>query len=318
MAKKKKGRIVIPYIITIVIGMIIIGGAALFIYNYFELGKDEELPELVGGISDEISYEDSHTVLFILETPDDLSVHTFLLMRSVPIDKNIMFVGIPSNTSASFNGKYTQLGTVYEQGGEAEAMEFVEQLFKVDINKYMTFSPDSLLEITDIFGGVTYTPDIRIPGVCEEGVERIMNGKQLEKYITFSGFPDGGMQRAFNTGSIIAAMINQSDGQRIADNLDLYFNTIVNMTDTNITAVDYKKYKSPVKYMFEKGTAIASFSYMTGSNSGDDFFADIDFCTSLKEEYFTAPENKITETEENEENTKDNSKEKKQNRIYSF
>ena len=45
MAKKKKGRIAIPFLLTMFISLIIIGGAALFIYNYLGIGKEKELEE---------------------------------------------------------------------------------------------------------------------------------------------------------------------------------------------------------------------------------------------------------------------------------
>lgn len=294
MAKKKKGRIAVPYIVTIIISLIIIGGAALFIYNYFELGREEELPELVGGTSTSITYDDSHTVLLILDTPEEASPQTFVLMRSVPMNKTLMLVGIPANTVGSSGGRQMRLNEIYTNSGAAGTMDFLEQILDVDIDRYMKFDPDSLIEITDIFGGVTYTPEVKIPGIGEAGTEKILNGKQIERYITFSSFPDGEMQRAFNTGSILAAMVNQTDGQRIADNLDLYFNTVINMVDTNVTAVDYKNYKTAIKYMFEKGTAIAKYSYMTGQTSGDDFYVDKEFCESFREEYFTAPEEKTS------------------------
>ncbi len=290
MAGKKKGRIAVPYIITIFISLLIIGGAALFIYNYFELGKEDELPELMSRTSSEITYDDSHTVLLILDTPEDSSPQTFMLMHSVPVDKTLMLVGIPANTVGSVSGKQKQLSEVYESGGAMETVDFLEQIFSVDISRYMIFDSDAFIELTDIFGGVTYTLDVKVPGVGEAGVEKILNGMQIERYITYALFPDGEMQRAFNTGAILAAMVNQSDGQRIADNFDMYFNTIIDMVETNVTAVNYKNYSTAIKYMFEKGTAVAKYSYMTGSTVGDDFYADADFCESLKEEYFTAPE----------------------------
>ena len=296
MAKKKKGKIAIPYLITLFISLIFIGGGAWFIFNYFELGKDDEIPELVGRDTVEITYEDSHTVLMVIDDPKAASPLTFALMRSVPKDKDLLFVGIPANTVEVYNGKQTSISEVYGRGGAQEAANFAEQLLDIDIRRYITFNCDTFAEFCDIFGGVSYETGVKIPGLGNPDKKQHLIGSQIARFLTFSEYPDGEMQRAFNVGSVLASIVNQSDYQRIADNFELYFNTIVNMVDTNITAVDYKKYSDAIVYMFEKGTGIAKYSYMTGETAGDVFVADFDFRESLIEDWFSQSDDEPEET----------------------
>ena len=61
----------------------------------------------------EITHSDDHSVLFILEGAQEQPA-TFLLMRSVPVDGELVFAGIPSN--ASYDEK--TVGELYEEKKE--------------------------------------------------------------------------------------------------------------------------------------------------------------------------------------------------------
>ena len=290
MAKKKKGRIAVPYLVTIFIGLLIIGGAALFIYNYFELGNDGELSEPIARNITEVTYEDSHTILLILDTPEEKCSSTFVMMRSVPKEKKLLFVGIPANTIAVVDGKQASLKESYDRGGAASAVSFSEQVLGVDIDRYMTFDSEAFLKACDIMGGVSYVVNIDAFGFAEPGTEQFLNGQQIQTLITYSMYENGEEQRAYTASSVLAAMVNQADGQRIAEMFDINFNTIINMVDSNVTAVDYKNRKAAIKYMFERGTSIARFRIMTGTSSEGEFIPDKSFSTDMIKEYFTEPD----------------------------
>lgn len=290
MAKKKRGRIAIPYLITIFVGFIIVGGAAKYIYDYFGLGNEKELSEPIPRSVTEVTYEDSHTILFILDLPDETCSTTFVLMRSVPKEKKILFVGIPSNSIAVVDGKQASLASSYARGGASSAVSFSEQILGVDIDRYMVFDSESFLKVCDIMGGVTYTVDVDIVGFQKTDKDQYLNGEQIQTFITYSMFDGGEEQRAYITSSLLASMVNQADGQRISDGLDRSFNTLINMVDTNITAVDYRNRKAAIKLMFERGTSIARFRIMTGTSSEGNFIPDKSFGENMKKEYFTDSE----------------------------
>lgn len=244
MSKKKNGRIAVPYLLTIFIGLILVGGAAIFIYSYFELGKEDGLKEPIARASLSATYEDSHTILYILDMPEEeKSSSTFIMMRSVPKEKKLLFVGVPSNSIAVIDDKQTSLKQTYERGGADAAVTFTEQVFGVDIDRYMIFNEEAFLKLCDIAGGVSYAINEDIPGIEQTYNEQYLSGNKILKVITYPLFSGGEEQRAYTASSLISAMINQADGKRLSDNLDSSFNSIVNLTNTNITAVDYKNKK---------------------------------------------------------------------------
>ncbi len=301
MGKKKSGRIAVPFLLTIFIGLLIIGGAAVFIYNYFGLGDEEALKEPPARSTAEITYEDSHTILFILDIPEEKCSSTFVLMRSVPKDKKLLFVGIPTNTIAVVNGAQASMKDSYERGGASEAVNFAEQVFDVDIDRYMKLNSEAFIKICDIMGGVSYAVDVEISGFEDTKAEQYLNGQQIQTLLTYSVFRDGEVQRAYTASSLLAAMVNQADGQRISDSLDRSFNTVINMVETDITSVDYKETKDAIKFMLERGTSIARFRIMNGTTSAGCFVPANDFADDMIKEYFSDTDAKaLTETTEEE------------------
>lgn len=298
MAKNKNGSIAVPFLVTIFVGLLIIGGAALFIYNYFGLSNEEELSEPIPRSVSTATYEDSHTILFILDTPEERCKSTFVLMRSIPKDKKILFVGLPTNTISLIDGKQASLIDSYERGGAASAETFTESTLGIEIDRYMIFDSEAFIKLCDIIGGVSYAVNVDIAGFEDTSDEQYLNGEQIITLLTYPLFADGEVQRAYTASSLISAMINQADGARLANDFDRNFNTIINMTDSNITAVDYKEKKGAIKTMFERGTSIARFRITSGTTATNDFIIDQSFCDSLIDEYFTTSAEEAKKTEE--------------------
>lgn len=285
--KKKAGSIALPYLITIFVGILIIGGGTFFgLRHYGILDGGRELKEPTPQSVSTATYEDSHTILFILDEPEQKSSCTFLFMRSIPKDKKLVFVGIPSNTLAVVDGTQQSLKSAYESGGVTEAVNFTSQLFGVTIDRYMKLDSDALIKICDILGGVTYPIPEDIAGFNGDGSEQYLNAELIERLITYTMYNNGESERAYVVSSVFAKMINSADGNRIAGNLDNSFNTLVNMTNTNITAVDYKKRKVAIKYMLENGLTIASYYVMDGENAYSDFIPEESFFSDLRETYY--------------------------------
>lgn len=296
MAKKKKkksGSIAVPYLLTVFIGILIIGGGTYFFLRYLGiLGGSHELPPPPQRDIVTSSYADNHTILFILDEPEKKCNTTFMLLRSIPKDKKLVFVGVPTNMIAIVNDKQQSLQNVYDTGGAAAAVEFTQSVFDVPVDRYMRLDHDTLIKICDILGGVNYPISEEIAGFNGDGSEKYLNSEQIETLITYSFFNDGEMERAYIVGSVFSSMVNQTSGTRISDNLDSTFNTIVNMCDTNITAVDYKKHKVAIKNMLENGQTIGSFMIINGNMSYDDFIPDESFFTEFKTKYYSYDEQK--------------------------
>lgn len=289
MAKKQKvGSIAVPYLITIFIGILVIGGGTFAFMRHFGIiGGKKELSEPAPRQVTTSTYEDNHTILFILDEPDQKCSSTFMLMRSIPKDKKLAFVGIPANTIAIIDDRQQSMKSSYEHGGASSAVSFTESLFGVTVDRYMKLDSASFVKICDILGGVTYPISEDIAGFNGDGSNQYLNAEQIERLVTYSMFRGGENERAYTASSLIANMINQSDGVRVADNFDNSFNTIVNMADTNITAVDYKKHKVAVKNMLERGNSIASFFVLDGTSADADFIPNASFMNDFKDRFYS-------------------------------
>lgn len=292
MAKKKKsGSIAVPYLLTIFIGIIVVGGGTLFALRHFGIiDGDDTLPLPPKRQISIASYEDNHTILFIYDEPANKKVKTFMLMRSVPKDKRVVFIGIPANTIALVDGVQQSMLLAYESGGSTGAVKFTEQVFGIDVDRYMKVDSAALIKICDILGGVSYPVAEGIAGFNGDGSEQYLNSEQVEKLITYSLYDGGEVERAYVVSSVFSAMINQNDRVRISDNLDSSFNTVVNMVDTNITAVDYKNRKVAIKGMLERGNTIGTFLIINGDDAYEDFIPDEGFFEDLRERYFSYDE----------------------------
>lgn len=286
--KKKAGSIAVPFLITVFVGLLIIGGIAFGLFKYFGLGRGGELkpptPRAVGTTTE----EDSHTILFVLDEPEKKCSSTFVLMRSIPVDKKVLFIGIPTNTVTVVDGQQQNIKSQYDRAGAAAAAQFTESLFGITVDRYMKVSSDMLIKMCDVLGGVSYYVNVDIAGFNNDGTDQYLNSEQIEKFVTYSLFPDGEVQRAYVASSLVSDMLNQTNGERLASNLDNNFTTIINMTtDSNITSVDYRNRKEAIKNMLIRGSAISTYRILDGTVSYDDFVPSQSDIEAIKKEFFT-------------------------------
>ncbi len=287
--KKKAGSIALPYLVTIFIGILLVGGGTfLFLKHLGLLGAEKELPEPTPRQVITTTYADNHTILFILDEPENKKTSsTFLLMRSIPMEKKLVFVGIPSNTIALVGETQQSIRTAYENGGAGAAVEFTNHVFGIEIDRYMKLDSAALIKLCDVLGGVTYPVSEDVAGFNGDGSDQYLNSSQIERLITYSMFAGGEEERAYITSSLVSSMMNQADGKRLADNLDNSFNSMVNLAETNITAVDYKQHKVAIKSMLEYGRTIGSFYIMEGEAAYDDYIASETFLNDFRERFFS-------------------------------
>ncbi|MBQ8182084.1 MAG: LCP family protein [Ruminococcus sp.] len=297
MSKKKSGHIAIPFLATLFIGLVIIGGAAMMLIKY--LNREEPLKEAPAKDVETVSAEDDHTVLLILSTPDKECKSTFMLMRSMPEDKEILFVGIPANTIAVIDGKQHSLeGSFKEDGKGAKAAEFVEAVMGVPVERYMTFNSEAFRRVCDMTGCTKQYPvDIPFGGFKGDGSRENLNSEQMETYVTYSMFPNGEADRAFKAAALMQYMVNGADAQAVADHLEANFDQIINHSgiSTNITRADYSRLKHAIKYLFECAAEYRiqpamAYKLNSGKDAGNDFIISDVQIAELKKEYFSEAE----------------------------
>ena len=284
---KKTGHVAVPFLLTIFIGLIIVGGGALIAWRHWGLGVIEKPSEPVPRVDGVVTNEDNHTLLLILDSSNELCPPTFVLMRSQPVKEQLLLIGIPSNSIALVDDEQIGISDKYANQGSEGAVDFVEKVFDIKVDRYMKFGDEGFKKACDIFVGVSYPVNADIAGFKNDGSSQFLNSDQALMFVTYTMFSDGESERAFTAASVVASMINQTDGQYISDTIDNSFNSLINMTESNITSSDYKERKSAIKYLFEHGNAFAVAFSLNGTNASEDFIPSSSFIASIKEEYFS-------------------------------
>lgn len=334
--KKKSGSIAIPFLLTFLISLIIIGGIAMVIYDKIDSDSSSLLTMTNEGGS--LSDSDSHTVLFILDLSKSVSSaddeeddeenedssdessdeedsddeetydweeddkkedkktaeskqYTFMLMRSMPVHKQIVFIGLPENMLAGERNE--TLTDIYKSGGGAELKSAVEFSFEVPVDRYMAFDSKAFQKLCNIMGGVNFAVPGNIEGIKKTDGLQYLSPDQIEKVISHGEFAGGEIQRISTAASLITAMTNQTSGARISDNLDNSFEAIVNVADTDISALDYQQKKYAVKFLMkysdpendETVSDRAKFITPFGTQTKDTFVLDTTFLKEISQ-YF--------------------------------
>lgn len=339
--KKKSGSIAIPFLLTILISVAIIGSIVLIILEKIDTDKTELVT--MTGQAGSVSENDSHTILFVIDLSDSVDTenqeeeeveeetteaeseedseegdeeeeeiydwevieeeeeeiapkpYTFVLMRSVPVDKQMIFTGLPDNMIAGEDSR--SLADIYESDGAAELKAACEYTLEVPVDRYMVFNTTSFRKMCNIMGGVEFAVTKDIGSIKQSAGMQYLGAEQIEDVITFGGY-GGEIQRVSTVSSLLAAMANQTSGTRIADNLDNTFNLMVNSNDTDISALDYQEHKYAIKFMLkysdpdENETVSDRAEFLTpfGTQTKDKFVLDTAFLDEISQYYVTTVE----------------------------
>ncbi len=337
--QKKTGSVAIPFLITLLISLAVIGGIATYIYSKIEK-DDASLVSMVQEVRD-ITDEDSHTILFAVDMSDTIASdsddyyseeetqedgwdewgseqeewdqwedeeeteaedeseqskdtyvqqpYTFMLMRSEPVNKKILFMGIPSNILVGKNNKQAQ--DVYINNGTSALASSIEFSFGINVDRYMTLDTEGFKKVCNVLGGVK---NFGIPGCVNTDAptdsEQYLSTEQIIDIVSCGNYPGGELDRISTVSALVTAMVNQTSGARIAGNLDNTFDNIIKIADTNISASDYKDRKYAIKFMLEysdsedseKPAERAFFETVYGEEDGSDFVADKYFAEDIQ------------------------------------
>lgn len=284
MSKRKRGHVAIPFLIAFLIGIAFIGGVALLITR--QLSDKDEIKQMQTTLHKPTA-EHNATILFILDEPNDHCPQTFLVARLLPEKKQIMLVSMPANMLAVVNGKQNTLAGFYKDGGVQSAKAALLNEAGLTIDRYMIMDSAGFQKIADIFAGVYYQVPSGTGGFTDSQEPQYLGASQMEKLLTYPLFEQGESQRSVVVSDVLCEMLNQTDYSRILNSMDSNFKILVNMVDTDISAVDYDSEKDALKYMFKYGSQIAVFRIATGIDSQTDVFILADTFENVVSEFFT-------------------------------
>ncbi len=288
--KKKKGHVAIPFLLTLLLGIVGIGGVAIYFFDMIGINK-EHIVEWNSTVKTPTA-EDNMTILFVLDEPDDSSPLTILMARLLPADKKIVFLSYPVNMLSVVEGRSDTLAGFYSSGGIKDLEAAIENEAGIATDRYVILDSEGFQKICNIMGGVYYLAPSGIKGFADSNAPQYLGPHQIEKLVTYPFFEKGDIERSAITADVITEMCNVSDAdrERLLASMDSNFKTVINMIDTDITSMDYNDHKNALKYMWTYGKEIASFRIITGTpGEEEDIFLLSDTFYSSVEEFFTQP-----------------------------
>lgn len=266
MAKKKKktGHVAIPFLIALLLGIVGIGGVAMFVFQKINADNGPEIKEMTSSITKPTA-QDNMSLLFVLDEKENETLPlSFVIVRVLPAEKKMVFLSFPENMLAVVDGRNDTLANFYRNSGIKAAKAAIEDQAGIAADRYMVLDSAAFQKICSIFGGVYYAVPTGTVGFVESKEPQYLGPPQIEKLITYPYFENGEIQRTAITADVLAEMINLTDKERIVASMDSNFRTLVNMMETDVTSVDYSNEEKALKYMYKYGNTIASFRIVTG------------------------------------------------------
>lgn len=262
--KKKKGHVAIPFLLAFLLAILGIGGIAVYLFR--QLDSDGNGVQKMPGTTIKPSAASDATLLFILDEPSKPEPLTFMLARIRPSEKEIVMIGLPDNMISLVDGRQDTLSGFYSNGGVQQVEAAIKNETQIETDRYIIINSEGFQKICNIFGGAYYQVPKGLMGFTDSNEPQYLGPSQMEKLLCYPLFEQGEIQRSALCGDLIAEMINQTDFDRIVSSMDNNFKTLINMMETDISAIDYNEEKDALKYMYTYGDSnIATFRIATGT-----------------------------------------------------
>ncbi|MCR5718826.1 MAG: LCP family protein [Oscillospiraceae bacterium] len=284
--KKSRGHVAIPFLLTLLIGIVGLGGIAMYVFTHLSINQETTVEW--NSTVKKPTAADNMTILFILHEERDPKPLTFMIARLLPADKHVMFISFPANMLAVVDGRSDTLEGFFNGGGVASVKAAIENEAHIKTDRYAILGSDGFQKICNIFGGVYYRVPNGIKGFEDTLAPQYLGPHQMEKLVTYPFFDQGESQRSATAADMMTEMINvtDSDRDRLLASMDNNFKMLVNLMETDITAQDYNDHKSALRYMYTYGKNIGMFRLVTGEpGESDVYLLSGDFYRSVQE-YF--------------------------------
>lgn len=254
--KRKKESVAIPFLISMIITLMLVGIPVMKLYTYLIENKTSN-SSLNNTSIFEPSEENNTTILMIFDTDNSTLRDTFAILRTSAIDKSLIF--IPISNDVLNNGK--KMSEIFKKGGAIELKKAVAGTYNINIDRYMTFNDEALTILCDVLGGVNYNVPNGMRGM-NVGMQ-YLNSEYIIKLISNPNFAEDA--RTVTVGSLFSDMISQASGTRIADNIDYTFNKLINVVKTDISSIDFSSQRKAIEYIFRSNQYKVSYRVPSGT-----------------------------------------------------
>ena len=278
--RSSAGSTAIPFMITVLISLIVFGAVALYFYNKLSEKTNKLTP--MQATTERITNDDINTILFVLDPDTEPRKNAVMLMHFDPVRKQIYCIGLPLELQVELDGRLMTIGACYDNHGIAQLKAALSQTLGETVDRYIQLNSFGFQALVNIFGNPKCTVDIRDDGLQKSKVPVTLDIEAYETLLTSNQYLSE-TERCTKIGLTVSQLLNDcispeeardsqeaDGGDRIAKNLDSYFNSVINVVTTDITAFDFDKHKHAISYMFESAMAPArciSLACEPGENS---------------------------------------------------
>ena len=252
----KAGSIAIPFLVTLLISLIVLGGVGYYFYG--KLTENHRELQTLKSATTSISGDDVNEILFAL-TPTDAEhgQPAVMLLRFDPVRKQEFCIGIPVNLIIDHDGKDETVQQCLENHGVQTLRNDLGKALDQTINRYVSLNSEGFAHLLGLIGNVSYVVTIRDRDLRPSDVSQELEVTQFEQLLTSRNY-NSEVERNSVIGFSVAALLNQCEGLRISKNIDSYFKTMINSVTTDITAQDFSEHRHAITYMFENTNGAAA------------------------------------------------------------
>lgn len=280
--KRKKESVAIPFLISMIITLMIVG---IPVGKYYQkmLERRNEAYNTVTAQSYKPTEKNDNTILLAanLSIPNEAKTKiypktVFCILRTSPVKNKFTFISVSNDTIC--NGQ--KMSDIYNSGGIIDLKNAVEEVYEIKIDRYLSMKNNGVEILCDWLGGVSYEVPNNLKGL-NDGVQ-YLSSEFIVKLIGNTRLTEEA--RSQINVDVLSEMINQTTGGRVADSLEYTFTTIINCSESNITKIDFDNQQAAINYMFDSGKFFAESKLVTGETKKDGFIPDKSSINKIKKE----------------------------------
>lgn len=240
MSKLKNGTVV--FLVTMIISFLVLGIVFLAVLFFSKSKNVNENQENIPYKSEYQSTKEENLAILVLscEEPESLPDSVTLLYYDAP--QGIIYpIVLPSNTVCTTNSRTDTIQGHYDYEGTRGAVNAVNSLFSIEIDKYIRLQKVGTSNIVDFLGGIPYN----LSTERTIGNETILKGEQL-----LDGRRVCSLLFAKNDNNIcdyklqselITKLLESSINKKLVDKYTNFVSTIFYNCETNLNQYDFAK-----------------------------------------------------------------------------
>ena len=280
--RAQTGTTAIPFLITILISMIVFGSVAYYVYGKIRQRNIELKP--MKSATTSISEEDINEILFVLRPSLENRQPAVMLFRFDPVRKAEYCVGVPLDLTLTYEGREETVLECLNNRGVNNLKTALGTTLDQQIDRYIQMDSNGFQQIVQRIGNVSYLVTIRDTGLRAADTSQLLDGNQFETLLTSTHYYDEA-ERSSVIGFSVAALLNQCDGKRIAQNLDGIFTAVINSVTTDVTQMDYSDRRHAISFVFENAQAPAHGMSVVCDNVNGKQYVNEYFIDNLKRQF---------------------------------